>query len=300
MYKTLLVPGLDASPAPHWQHWWAAHDPRALMIDLPNPAAPDPAAWEAELAGAILHHPDAVLVGHSLGAVLIARVLTRWPQLRVTAAMLVAPAEPSRDPRIAGFGPIPERSLGRPTLVVGSRNDPWMSCGQARALAAVWGAKHHDLGFAGHVNVASGFGPWPRGLDLRDGLLAETLAGARQTAPALRPQAAALRGGRAAARVAESAARSAAAWARPAETGAEGRSGARAATVGAMRGGATARVGRWASGLVSGLGTSLSAGLGASFGAGLGASFAPGLASDQFAGRLGGAPQFAPQSQPAE
>lgn len=40
MAKTLIVPGLDGSPAPHWQHWWAATDPTALMVDLPNPHRP--------------------------------------------------------------------------------------------------------------------------------------------------------------------------------------------------------------------------------------------------------------------
>lgn len=104
MTKTLIVPGLDGSPAPHWQHWWAATDPAALMVDLTDPAHPAPEVWEADLAGAILHHPGAVLVGHSLGAVLIARLLTRWPQLRVRAALLVAPAETEGAARIGAFG----------------------------------------------------------------------------------------------------------------------------------------------------------------------------------------------------
>lgn len=40
MTKTLIVPGLDGSPAPHWQHWWAATDPKALMVDLSDPGLP--------------------------------------------------------------------------------------------------------------------------------------------------------------------------------------------------------------------------------------------------------------------
>ena len=172
MTKTLIVPGLDGSPAPHWQHWWAATDPRALMVDLSDAARPMPRTWEAELASMILHHPDSVLVGHSLGAVLIARLLTTWPHLRVRAALLVAPAETAGSDRIGHFGPIPERRLDIPTLVAASRNDPWMGFSRARGLAAAWGSRFVDLGAAGHVNVASGFGPWPRGKMLRDGLLA--------------------------------------------------------------------------------------------------------------------------------
>lgn len=176
MTKTLIIPGLDGSLAPHWQHWWAATDPRALMVDLSDPARPCPAVWEAELASMILHHPDCVLVGHSLGAVLVARMLARWPQLKVRAALLVAPAETRGSDRIGHFGPIPESRFDIPTKVVASRNDPWMSFGRAADLAKAWGSALVDLGHAGHINVASGFGPWAEGKSLRDNLMAATAA----------------------------------------------------------------------------------------------------------------------------
>jgi uncharacterized protein len=172
MPKTLIIPGLDGSPAPHWQHWWAATDPTALIVDQADWARPAPEAWEAEVAGAILMHPGAILVGHSLGAVLIARLLSRWPQLRVSAALLVAPADPARSDRLARFAPIPERPLGVPACVIASRNDPWMAFGHAADLARCWQADLVDIGPAGHINVASGFGPWPGILALRDDVLA--------------------------------------------------------------------------------------------------------------------------------
>ncbi|GAB1363321.1 alpha/beta hydrolase [Rhodobacter sp.] len=171
MTKTLIVPGLDGSPAPHWQSWWAATDPRALTVELSNPGRPMPVLWEVELASMIMHHPDSILVGHSLGSVLIARLLTTWPHLRVRAAMLVAPAETEGNDRIGHFGPIPDRPLDLPTLVVASRNDPWMGFGRARGLASAWGSGLVDMGHAGHINVASGFGPWAGGKVLRDSLL---------------------------------------------------------------------------------------------------------------------------------
>lgn len=135
MTKTLLLPGLDGSSASHWQRWWAAIDPNALIVEQQNWASPTHEAWEAELAGAILSHPNCVLVGHSLGAVLAARILTRWPQLRVSAALLVAPANPDHSPRLASFAGLPDRPLGVPTTLVASRDDPWMSFGQSRHLA---------------------------------------------------------------------------------------------------------------------------------------------------------------------
>ena len=171
MVKTLLIPGLDGSPAPHWQHWWAATDTQAITVDLSDPGNPDPTRWEAELAGTILRHPGAVLVGHSLGAVLISRVLTAWPQLDVAAALLVAPAEPWGQRRIQSFAPLRCVPLHVRATLVASRNDPWMGFQRSRHLAQAWGADLVDLGFAGHINVASGFGPWPDGKRLRDDLL---------------------------------------------------------------------------------------------------------------------------------
>lgn len=171
MTKTLIVPGLDGSAAPHWQHWWATTDPRALTVELSDPGRPVPGVWEVELASMILHHPDCILVGHSLGAILIARLLATWPHLRVRAALLVAPAETLGNDRIGHFGAIPELRLDIATKVVASRNDPWMGFDRARHLATAWGSDLVDAGYAGHINVASGFGPWPQGKALRDALL---------------------------------------------------------------------------------------------------------------------------------
>ncbi len=163
MIKTLLVPGLDGSPAPHWQHWWAASEPSAKIVEQQCWSDPTPEAWITEIAAAIWVHPNSVLVGHSLGAVSIAKVLASWPQLKVAGVLLVAPAEPSESNRIASFDPIPERPLGVPAIVAASRNDPWMTPARARTLASAWEAEFVDMGDAGHINVETGFGPWPEG-----------------------------------------------------------------------------------------------------------------------------------------
>ena len=178
MSKTLIVPGLDGSPSPHWQDWWARTDPNAMFVDLPDPRRPIREAWEAALAVMILRHPGSILVGHSLGSVLIAQMLDRWSGLRVRGAVLVAPADPMAGfddrRRIRRFGPLPDRALDVPTVLVASRNDPWMSFDRSRDLADELGEDLIDLGHAGHVNVASGFGPWPGGKVIRDRLLDQT------------------------------------------------------------------------------------------------------------------------------
>lgn len=174
MTKTLIVPGLDGSPAPHWQDWWARTDPTAMMLDMGDTARPVREVWEATLAVHIMAHPDSILVGHSLGAVTIAHLLVRRPGLRVRAALLVAPADPAASDRTARFGTLPRQRFDVPATVVASRNDPWMPFDQARQVAELWGAEVHDIGHAGHINAASGFGPWAGGKDLRDRLLART------------------------------------------------------------------------------------------------------------------------------
>lgn len=187
MTTTLIVPGLDGSPAPHWQHWWARTDPNAVMVEFADPHRPAPELWEATLAGMILRHPGSILVGHSLGAILIARMLARWPDLRIGAAMLVAPADPANSDRLTRFQPIPQQRFDIPVVVVASRDDPWMSFAQVARLAASWGADLLDLGHAGHVNVAAGFGPWPGGKIIRDRL--EARAFGRPALPARPPRA---------------------------------------------------------------------------------------------------------------
>ena len=47
------------------------------------------------------------------------------------------------------------------TLVVGSETDPWMPLDEARTLGQRWNSAFVNLGDAGHINTAAGFGPWP-------------------------------------------------------------------------------------------------------------------------------------------
>lgn len=131
---------------------------------------PIPEAWEAEVAGAVLQHPGAILVAHSLGCLVVARLLRHWPQLDFAGALMVAPADPRTSARLSRFAEIPREELPVPVTVVASRNDPWMSFADAFDLADDWGAALIDLGYAGHINTASGFGPWVYGLELRDKL----------------------------------------------------------------------------------------------------------------------------------
>ena len=169
MIKTLLIPGADGSPTPHWQHWWASVDPTARIVELGSCAKPCADHWMTEIAGAVLVHPGAVLVGHSLGAIAAVHALVHWPYLEVGGALIVAPVETEG----TGFGPILQRPLSVPSIVAASRNDSAMAQNRSRALADAWGANFADLGAAGRICAESGFGPWPEGRRMRD--LLETL-----------------------------------------------------------------------------------------------------------------------------
>jgi hypothetical protein len=48
-----------------------------------------------------------------------------------------------------------------PTILAASTNDPLARLDRAAELALGWGSRLIALGDVGHLNPASGFGPWP-------------------------------------------------------------------------------------------------------------------------------------------
>ncbi|HSW19526.1 MAG TPA: alpha/beta hydrolase, partial [Ramlibacter sp.] len=65
-----------------------------------------------------------------------------------------------------GWLPVPQQRLPFPSILAASRNDALASFESAAAMARNWGSSLVDLGEVGHLNPASGFGEWPRALDL--------------------------------------------------------------------------------------------------------------------------------------
>lgn len=174
----LIVPGLHGSGPGHWQDHWAKTLPGAEIVGQRDWDRPDLCEWAAALGEAVRRRPGAVLVAHSLGCALTAHLAAMGGADGVAGALLVAPADveedtPARD-HLCAFAPMPRRALPFPALLVGSRNDPFMTPGRARAFAADWGAAYADAGAVGHINVASGHGPWPEGLTYLDAVLAMT------------------------------------------------------------------------------------------------------------------------------
>lgn len=168
----LIVPGYQGSGEAHWQTW--------LEQELPSARRVSGIDWEQPIlhnwARSITRDLDSIarptiIVAHSFGCLATAMATSQRPQ-QVAGLILVAPADPNRftlfgarkdnlapNPGIAAH--LPNGSLNTLGLVIGSRNDPWMKLQHAYAWARRWKLAFHDAGDAGHINVDSGYGPWP-------------------------------------------------------------------------------------------------------------------------------------------
>jgi hypothetical protein len=173
--RVLIVPGLHGSGPAHWQTWLQAHWRHALRVRQDDEATPDLARWSRRIGEAIDRDPDTpwVAVAHSFGCLALAHHLGQRaprdvPGGGIAAALLVAPADPER------FGvasALPSQGLGMPGALIASDTDPWMAAANAQRWASVWDLRFVNLGDVGHINVASGFGPLPRALQLTQALI---------------------------------------------------------------------------------------------------------------------------------
>lgn len=163
----LIVPGWRNSEPGHWQSLWEARLPNAHRVIQDDWLFPRRRAWVARLAQDILSRRGEriVLVAHSLGCIAAAH-LPAEVAARVSAALLVAPADPERRGPLADFAPVPHHRLPYRSILVASSNDPYCPARLAGAYARAWGSEFVRLDNAGHINVASGHGEWPLGLQL--------------------------------------------------------------------------------------------------------------------------------------
>jgi predicted alpha/beta hydrolase family esterase len=177
MVATLIVPGLNGSAEGHWQRHWARDHASASIVRQSSWSKPVLREWLANLETAVERAGEAWLVTHSLGCLLAANLARRPIASRVKGALLVAPCDLERTtrlhPGIIDFGAMPDTPLPFPTIAVGSRNDPYMAFEQLHRIAFFWGSDVVDLGYAGHINIASGFGRWEQGYDLFAALAAK-------------------------------------------------------------------------------------------------------------------------------
>jgi uncharacterized protein len=158
--RLLIVPGLHGSGPDHWQSWLQARSPGALRVEQRDWSVADIGRWSARIGAALASDRQAqwIAVAHSFGCLALAHHALHDPAAPVRAALLVAPADPRRFgcEDALPIGPLPFSSR-----LIGSRNDPWLQFEQARHWALRWHSDFIDLGAAGHINPASGYGRWP-------------------------------------------------------------------------------------------------------------------------------------------
>ena len=165
--KILIVPGLYGSGPEHWQSQWEKQHAEFNRVEQSNWNTPVCDDWVGSLDAAVRNENDnVILVGHSLGSVMIVHWASRYGR-RIVGALLVAPSdtEASIFPQgTTGFSPIPACRLPFPSIVVASTDDPYISLERVTTLAEAWGSKLVSLGPSGHISVADGFGLWPEGI----------------------------------------------------------------------------------------------------------------------------------------
>ncbi|RVL88343.1 RBBP9/YdeN family alpha/beta hydrolase [Sinorhizobium meliloti] len=169
--EVLILPGLNGSPDGHWQRYWALDQAGSRVVEQDDWTCPSLESWRARLEDEIAAADDDIwLVGHSLGCILAANLAERPIASRVRGALLVAPCDlettEKMHPCVIKFGAMPLKRLPFPSLVVGSLDDPYMSIDLLRLTARAWGSALVDIGAAGHINIASGFGHWQAGYAL--------------------------------------------------------------------------------------------------------------------------------------
>ena len=165
----LILPGFSGSGEEHWQARWAAHLRTARIVEQSNWQEPDPDAWRARIVEAVeATSRPVILIAHSLGVAAAVQAAPRFPAGVVRGALLVAFPDIERcqglPPSVCAFAPVPRDPLPFPSLLVASRTDPHCSYERAEDFGYAWGSAVVDAGEAGHINVASGHGPWPEGL----------------------------------------------------------------------------------------------------------------------------------------
>ncbi len=172
----LIVPGLRDAVEAHWQTLLAHELPDAHSVapmgraDLDCQARVD----ALERAARAIDRP-LVIVAHSGGCLTVAHWAQRSKRAVLGALLAVPPDFESPMPegyptpaqlQAAGWLPVPRERLPFRSIVAASRNDPLGAIDRVAALAAAWGSEWADLGDVGHLNPASGFGPWPQAHNL--------------------------------------------------------------------------------------------------------------------------------------
>jgi predicted alpha/beta hydrolase family esterase len=171
----VVVPGLRDHVEEHWQTILAGQLAKSVTVPRMEVDKLSCGAWVALLDDTLRAIDGAVvLVAHSGGVM----ITVHWAQAHrrpIQGALLATPPDfetplpagyPTTDLLQAnGWLPTPRNPLPFPSIVAASTNDPLGRFDRIAGLAAAWGSRLVDIGAAGHLNPAAGYGEWPRAHD---------------------------------------------------------------------------------------------------------------------------------------
>ena len=183
MIHTVIVPGVGGSEHDHWQSWLQRQLKSCSRVQQQDWNKPVLHEWIGQFVKTVQSIQEPIqIVAHSFGCLTTVAALAQHPELnqKIKNLVLVAPANPARFGD-AGFARESQNDyqqyfhqlkLQVPTQMIISENDPWLNFQDALQLAKAWKIRPKNLGQVGHINVASGFGPFP---EIYDFLISENV-----------------------------------------------------------------------------------------------------------------------------
>ena len=164
----LTIPGWNGSGPEHWQSIWEAKYSNFRRVEQREWHRPAREEWVDSIESMVQQAASPVyLVAHSLGCVAVAHWAADRDAAGIAGAILVAPPWLSASERcpeeLTSFVPIPAMRLPFHSILVASENDPYLPIETAMRLARWWGSEFVNAGRLGHINIASGHGPWAGG-----------------------------------------------------------------------------------------------------------------------------------------
>lgn len=183
MIHTVIVPGVGGSEHDHWQSWLQRQLKSCSRVQQQDWNKPVLHTWVEQFVKTVQSIQEPIqIVAHSFGCLTTVAALAQHPELnqKIKNLVLVAPANPARFGD-AGFARDSQNDyqqyfhqlkLQVPTQMIISENDPWLNFQDALQLAKAWKVRPKNLGQVGHINVASGFGPFP---EIYDFLISENV-----------------------------------------------------------------------------------------------------------------------------
>ena len=170
----LILHGYLGSGPEHWQSWLAGRLREAgewvAYPDLPEPEMPSLSAWRAALAVQLgTLHGELTVIAHSLGCILWLHHCSAPVTAGARAARVLLVAPPSlagAPPELAPFFPVPLEHAhvavaAAETQLVCAPDDPYCPENAAVLYGEPLRLQVDVLSGGGHVNVESGYGPWP-------------------------------------------------------------------------------------------------------------------------------------------